>query len=68
MPPPTRDYQDEHGKRLHVARVIPGYVQRQRKAWSRGGGLVVVRGRESRLHGEGVQRDKADERRKEGHS
>ena len=33
-----------------------GQAHRQLMAWRGGGGSVVVRGRESRLHGEGIQR------------
>ena len=36
-----------------------GQVHRRLMAPRRGGGSVVVRGRESRLHGEGIQRDRS---------
>ena len=38
--------------------LVGGKVRRQLMLSGRGGGPVLVRGRESRLHGEGVQRDR----------
>lgn len=40
----------------HHATVLDGKARRRSMLVGRGGGPVVVRGRESRLHGEGVQR------------
>ena len=59
-----------NGSRVNVgtAPVVPDLVRRKRPGLGkarrrlmrpgRGGGPVVVRGRESRSHGEGVQRDR----------
>ena len=41
------------------ARVVVGKVRRRLMLLGWGGGPVVVRGRESRSHGEGVQRDRS---------
>ena len=41
---------------LLASQVSSGKACRQLMAWQRGGGSVVVRGRESRSHGEGTQR------------
>ena len=39
--------------------LVGGKVRRRLMPLGRGGGPVVVRGRESRPHGEGVQRDRS---------
>ena len=44
---------------LPVFGPVGGKVRRRLMSPGRGGGPVVVRGRESRSHGEGVQRDRS---------
>jgi hypothetical protein len=44
---------------LLVFGLVGGKVRRRLMPPGRGGGPVVVRGRESRPHGEGVQRDRS---------